>query len=612
MPCSSSECSTNSVGAGNQLFASVIQTFLATQCALSSPDLWPRDYGEDVLRRGTLFCLPHMDFIVVGAGSSGAIVANRLSEVKNWNVLLLEAGGDPPLESVMVGTFLELLKSPVDWQFNDNTAKTACKLAPNGCFIPRAKMLGGCSSINFMLFGRGVAEDYGEWAALGNPGWDYESVLPYFKKYEGNQNETLVAYKNGRYHNATGPVKISSTPLTDLNLLVENAYRSAGVPFIPELNADFKLGYSEFQSTYFNGIRSSTAQAYLLPAKNRKNLYVIKHAYVNRILLNKSNEAYGVEFTYKGKHKLKAIAKREVIVSAGTVQSPSLLMRSGIGPSQHLQEHKITAKVDLPVGENYIDHIYTHLLFKYNVSTEPLPSTFQFDSLYEYVTTKGGPLSVVPYMTGYLDTFNKTGRPDILFFTTNFPRGIPESSITGFNKFTGFELFNKIMIIETKAHDVVIITLDLIKPKSRGTLRLSKSPDSKKPLIHTNLLSDPSDRATLVAAIKQQMALTSQKPFQTLGFEYLPIPIAECDALVPNSDSYWDCYIQYVSTVGSHQVGTSKMGAVVDNRLRVYNTTGLRQIDCGIIPVPISAPTNGAAMMVGEKGADLIKQDYLK
>lgn len=475
------------------------------------------------------------------------------------------------------------MKSRVDWQFRDVTTKTACQLAPNGCYIPRAKMLGGCSSINFMLFGRGIADDYNEWAAVANASdWNYENVLPYFKKYEGNQNETLVAYQNGKYHNANGPVKISSTPLTDLNWIIENAYRSAGVPFITELNADSKLDYTEFQSTYFNGIRSSTAQAYLLPARNRKNLHVIKHAYVNRILLNKHNEAYGVEFTYKGKHKLKALAKKEVIVSAGTVQSAPLLMRSGIGPSQHLHERKIPLKVDLPVGETYIDHVYTHLLFKYHVSPEPLPSTFPFDSFYEYISTRGGPLSVVPYMTGYLDTFNKTGIPDIIFFTTNFPRGIPESTITGFNKFTGFDLLNEMIINETKTNDVLIITLDLIKPKSRGTLKLSKCWDCKKPLIHGNFLSDPSDRATLVAAIKQQLGLTKAKPFQEIGLEYLPIPIPACDALEPNSDSYWNCYVQHVNTVGSHQVGTSKMGAVVDHRLRVYNTKKLRQIDCGM------------------------------
>lgn len=181
-----------------------------------------------------------------------------------------------------------------------------------------------------------------------------------------------------------------------------------------------------------------------------------------------------------------------------------------------------------------------------------------------------------------LDTFNKTGIPDIIFFTTNFPRGIPESTITGFNKFTGIDVFNEIIINKTKSHDVLIITLDLIKPKSRGTLKLSECWDCKKPLIHGNFLSDPSDRATLVAAIKQQLGLTKATPFQKIGLKYLPIPVAECDALEPNSDSYWDCYVQHVSTVGSHQVGTSKMGTVVDQRLRVYNTKRLRQIDCGM------------------------------
>lgn len=444
-------------------------------------------------------------------------------------------------------------------------------------------MLGGSSSLHFMLYVRGPKEEYDEWSrSVGDNGWNYDSVLPYFKKSEGNQNETLVAYDNERYHNATGPVKVSSYPSTGINLALFESFRAAGVKIIPEINADQTLGYTELQSGSFEGMRSSSAYAFLSPNRYRKNLHVITHAYVNKILMNKNNEIYGVKFTYKGKHKMKAYSKKEVIVSAGTIQSAPLLMRSGIGPRAHLEHRKIKCNVDLPVGDNYIDHVFAHLIFTFDISPEPLGASFELDSLNEYLTKRSGPLAAVPYIVAFEDTTNTTGLPNVQLFLTQYPRGIPDRYIEDINKFTDFDLFNTIMLNAKKYHDLSILTMSLIKPKSRGYIRLNKCPNCKKPTIYTNYLEDPEDRATLISAIKHQIALMNTAPFQAIGTQFVRVPLVECDTLEYMTDAYWECYLKYCTTSGSQQVGTSQMGAVVDSHLKVFHTKRLRQIDAGV------------------------------
>lgn len=257
-----------------------------------------------------------------------------------------------------------------------------------------ARMLGGTSSINYMVFSRGNRHDSDEWTSHGNPGWEYENVLPYYKKYEANQNETLVVYMNGKYHNPNGPLQISNGALSPVDEVIIAAMREAGAPFIYDINADKMFGYTMLQSTAYNNRRSSTAEAFLVPAKDRPNLHVIKHAFVDKVLINDNNEAYGVEFMYKEKHKMRAYSKKEVIVSAGTLQSPPLLMRSGIGPKEHLKKHKISVKADLAVGDNHIDHVFAFFLITTNISTSPLSigATIALDSWYQYTVDNIGVL----------------------------------------------------------------------------------------------------------------------------------------------------------------------------------------------------------------------------
>ncbi|XP_055296196.1 glucose dehydrogenase [FAD, quinone]-like [Sitodiplosis mosellana] len=573
--------------------------------------VWPDDYGNIAVERGS----DVYDFIIVGAGTSGSIVASRLSEVPNWKILLIEAGGDPPIQSLIPGLLFSMAKTPVDWQFYAKST-SACKLAPGGtCYLPRGKMLGGSSSINYMFFVRGIEDDYNEWANLGSSGWDYESVLPYFRKFEGNQNKNFVAYANGRYHSATGPLKISSTPIASIDGAIAGLLREAGVQFIPDLNADYKLGHTFIQLFTSNGLRSSSASGYLSPVWTRSNLHVIKQAYVTKVLLNDKNEAYGVEFLYKGQYKMKAYSKKEVIVSAGAIQSPTLLMRSGIGPKQHLEKQKIACKADLHVGENYIDHVYVPMPFMLNINQSPLPWTYTINSVLQYVLSRTGPLASPTFISSHINTINGTGAPDIQLSYGNFARGTPRMIITGFLRYSNFEQFNDFLININSQYDNSLALITLLKPKSRGFIRLNECEKCPEATINSNYLTDPRDRATMMRAIKYVLSTYTSEPFKKRGASLIRIPIPECDELEYLSDPYWECYMTYLSIAGSHQVGTSKMGtdlkAVVDPRLRVYKTKRLRQIDAGVIPVPISGNTNSAVSMVGERGADIIKEDYL-
>lgn len=485
----------------------------------------------------------------------------------------------------MPGLYSALYGQPeFDWMFYSHTPN-ACKLAgDSGCFTTRGKMLGGSSAINSMIYARGFPADFNSWAASGNPGWDWNNVLPYFKKYEGNKDPEYVAYDNGYYHNANGPVKIKKAPLPPYSQFLADHFKEAGAPFIPDVNANWTLGYSVLQSTAYNGVRSSTAQEYLAPNKNRTNLHVVKHAFVTKVLINQNNKAYGVEFTITRngkKYNAKAFAKLEVIVSAGTIQSPQLLMRSGIGPIGELKKCNIIPKAFLPVGENYIDHLTAIFIFKYNYTTPVLPlELITINSVFQYVTEKQGPFASVPFLSAYINTKNVSNLPDIQNSFLQFPMGTA-SQIQSTNTYANFPKLNPVVINANKEHAISILTIAILQPKSRGYIRISDCCECEKPYIYSGYLTDPEDQATMVRGIKNYLKLIESPALQKIGMEFVRPPLPECDPKYP-SDEYWYCYMKYVTVSGSHMVGTGAMGSVVDSRLKVKYVKGLREIDAAM------------------------------
>ncbi|XP_031617192.1 glucose dehydrogenase [FAD, quinone]-like [Contarinia nasturtii] len=604
------QCEAQSVGAANQLFATLVQTILAVQCSISPPDMWPKDYGETALESDFV----DFDFIVIGSGSSGGVVASRLSEIADWKVLLLEAGSTPPIESEIPGFQYTLLKSEYDWQFRTES-NTACFAYSTGCLRPRGKMLGGTSGMNSMLYIRGHKHDFDLWSDYhGNPGWDYDSVLHYFKKSENNLNEEFVKYKNGTYHSDKGMMKVDffggDIPFNQVYL---EALNEIGIETIDNVNADKVFGAADVQGNIWNGRRQSTAKAFLVPAMDRKNLQITYHAEVQKIIIDDHNRANGVEFIYKGKH-IKAFAKKEVILSDGSIMSPKILMHSGIGPKDHLQELGIPIKIDLPVGKNLIEHIFTRIFFTFTKSQESRnPILMKLDDIYHFTIHNSGPL-VHGYQvqaTGFINSFNGTDYPDVQLSYFHIP---PNDDVQK-STFGGFQPKIRDFFFENlKQFDIGFIFAELVQPKSRGYIVLNTTSPNDKPILRPNYLTNDDDVQALFRSIKRILAVLDTKAYKEKGAKLLRIPLEKCDHFEYLSDEYWLCYIRYISYPTNHSVGTSKMGpdsdAVVDSRLCVRGIDGLRQIDGGIMPSPVSGNSNAACIMIGEKGADLIKESY--
>lgn len=423
---------------------------------------------------------------------------------------------------------------------------------------------------------------------MGNTDWSYDRILPYFKKSEGNQYEPFVLYRNGEYHNENGPMKVDFFAADGLDAkrkIFLDAATESGNPIIDDINADLDVGYLNMQATYANGRRQSAAKSFLIPAKDRKNLRVIKHAFVTKILIDKNNNAYGVKFIYKGKHKFKAFARKEVIVSAGSILSPQLLMRSGIGPKKQLEKCHVPVITDLPVGHNLKDHQSLYIWFRFN-PTETSP-TAQLDSLYQYVVHGTGSLASrgVTNINGFINTANTTGAPNIqvqvFYYTKN------SSSLTSYVSNYKEKIRQKLST-ESLTHDLAAVVVSNVHPKSSGYVKLNCTSACSKPFVDPRFFSDPDDIDTLVQAMKRQLTFENTTSYRKNGGKFIHIPIDECDRHNFRSNEYIRCYLHYFGSTNSHQYGSCKMGpysdptAVVDPRLKVKNIGNLRQIDAGV------------------------------
>lgn len=452
------------------------------------------------------------------------------------------------------------------------------------------KMLGGTSAINSMLYVRGHKHDFDLWSDFyGNVGWDYESVLPYFKKSENNMNEEFVKYKNGTYHSDKGLLKVDffggDIPFNRVYL---EALNEIGIKTIDNVNADEVFGAADIQGNIWNGRRQSTAKAFLIPAMERKNLHVIYHAEVQKIIIDENNRAKGVEFIYKGKTHQKAYAKKEVILSAGSIMSPKILMHSGIGPKDHLQKLGIPVKNDLPVGRNLFEHIFTRIFFTFTMTKESRdPIQTKLDDLYNFVIHNSGPLAhgYQVQATGFINSLNGTDYPDVQLSYFHIPPNVDfqESTFGGFQPKIRDFFFEKL-----KQFEIGYIFAELVQPKSRGDITLNITSPNDKPILRPNYLTHEDDIQAIFRSIKKVLAVLHTNAYKEKGARLLRIPLEWCDHLEYLSDEYWLCYIRYISYPTNHSVGTSKMGpqtdseAVVDSQLRVHGVKGLRQIDGGM------------------------------
>lgn len=555
------------------------------------------------------------DFIIVGAGSAGCALANRLSENPKWKVLLIEAGRSENflMDIPMMVHYLQAYN--VNWGYKTARSEKFClAMKNNQCNWPRGKVMGGSSVLNYMVYTRGNKRDYDNWAALGNPGWDYKNVSHYFRKLENN----IVPNITPDYHGKNGPVTVSSVKYKSAS---GRAFVKAGLEkgfSYVDYNGPNQIGFSYLQATLANGTRQSTNVAYLYPIANRKNLHVKKLSHVTKLLINEDKRVYGVEF-YNSGQKYSVNASKEVILSAGAINSPQILMLSGIGPSKHLQQLGIDTVVNSPVGYNLMDHTAPGALtFMINETSFKRSQLFDMQIISKYSNSFSGPLS------------SPGGVEAIAFIDTERPEdttpGVPDLELLHLGGSINIDpILKRNFGIRDDIYDEMFGSLGadvntfmvfpmVLRPKSRGRIKLQSSNPFDHPIILPNYFSDPYDAKIAVRGIRRMIDLLNTKAFRKLNAKVLNKAVPGCKHLSFNSDDYWDCYTRHFTFTIYHHCGTVKMGtdrmAVVDPTLKVYGVKRLRVIDASVMPEIISGHTNAAAIMIGEKGADMIKETW--
>lgn len=605
-------CPTASSSSFIQLILTEIVTpLIALNCDLAAS--YPNDKSSYVYQQP----FAEYDFIIIGAGSAGCAIANRLSEVPYWKILVIEAGSDPSVNSDIPSLFSTLIQSPYDWDYSTEPAGYSCLgMINHQCKWPRGKALGGSSSINFMLAVRGNPRDYDRWEDMGNDGWSYRNVLKYFEKLEHVNSRRLDRTAHGYFGNVFLE-DFSNNTVYDTKLVkdyIANYSVEAGLPIIEDLSAHHRAGVTIVPGTLHNMVRWNTAKAYLVPIQNKRNLFLMKETLVIKILIDKHKNAYGVEVFNNGRYK-KIFCKKEVILSAGTINSPQLLMLSGIGPRDHLQHLNIDVVQDLKVGYNLQDHFVAPVFVaKLDVQnfTVHVPVN---DILYSYLSKRVDLGFVTDTMIFHDTTGMNPNYPDIQFHHIIFTKNRTE--MASYLKTLNYQpqIDNEYLKMNQQS-PLLLILPTLLRPESRGRVLLRSKNPFDHPKINTGYLTVEEDVKTVIKALRFLQKLSRTRAFRKYGI-LTQIPVRNCSLLVPHSDEQYECAMRHLGNTIYHPVGTCKMGpvhdpdAVVSPELNVHGVRGLRVVDASIIPKIVSGNTNIPTIMIGEKASDLIKETWL-
>ncbi|XP_018322888.1 glucose dehydrogenase [FAD, quinone]-like [Agrilus planipennis] len=592
--------------ASSVVFMTLVNTLLRNNCDIS-----------DVCGRVTPKLNPddEYDFIVVGAGGGGSVVAGRLSENPNWKVLLIEQGDDEPVGTQVPSFAYNLLGNTETTLFYLTEPQTrACfENANNQCNYVRGKILGGCGVVNGMTYMRGVPRDYDHWAELGNTGWSYEDVLPYFRKSEDNGN--VGVYTSEEYHGVGGPLSVERFPHTpEICHDILEAARSVGFETPSDLNSDVIEGFTITQHMNRNGIRDSPARAYLRPARFRPNLHIMLNSTATKIHFSEENAtsvAKSVEFSYNGRRYNVNVTK-EVIVAGGTVGSPQLLLLSGIGPKADLEAVNVTVVRDLPgVGQNFLNH--ASLLIQFNLKKVQNINLLTMEALNEYLEQRTGPMSstglgqVAARFSSSVNTDEDWPDIQIYFngYGANCTYNCGESGLPNDPN-------------EPNNTRRITFQVTLVRPKSEGYMKLRSNDPADSPILQPLYLTNDYDAKAIVSGIRKAIEVaTSDVLKEKYGSELVEGRYGNCSDIYGfGTDDFWDCAVRYGINPESHMIGTCKMGpptdrlAVVNPELKVYGTSNVRVADASAFPRVIAGNILATVILIGERAAENIIKDW--
>jgi choline dehydrogenase len=528
---------------------------------------------------------PVYDFIIAGAGSAGCVLANRLTANGRYTVLLLEAGSKDtnPWIHIPIGYFKTMHNPKTDWCYMTEPCEG---LGGRSIQWPRGKVLGGSSSINGLIYIRGQPEDYDHWRQLGNAGWAFKDVLPYFIKSEGNERG------GDDIHGGDGPLKVSDSRAQRklCDMFIEAAV-AAGIPRTDDLNGLVQDGIAYTQQTSHKGLRCSAAVAYLRPAQSRSNLSIETHAHVEKVLFE-GKRTTGIRYSTPSGPK-EARAAREVILALGSIGSPQILMTSGVGPAEHLRGHGIDIVHSLEgVGGNLQDHLQIRMVYKIN---QPLSLNDEVANPFrkammgvDYALRRRGPLTFAASpVSAFAKSDPKMATTDLQFFMQPLSADSPGE---GLHKFSAFST-----------------SFCQLRPESCGRIELNSADPHVYPAIHPNYLAHEADRQAVIAGMKIIRNIVSREPIAScVELELIP------GFHLSSDEELLEAGRTSAQTI-YHPIGTCKMGvdnrAVVDQRLRVFGLEGLRVVDASIMPSVPSGNTNAPVIMVAEKASDMILED---
>ncbi|KAE9534734.1 hypothetical protein AGLY_008026 [Aphis glycines] len=594
-------------------FLRLLNSLNREQCSMASRITYPKDYSLSIKNND------EFDIIIVGCGASGSVLAAKLSDEKNLNVLLLEAGGVPLMQSEIPGLWANSIGSVMDWNYTAKEDATFGQSLENKCVhVIRGKCLGGTTALNTMLYDRGIESDYTKFEMAGLTKWSWEVVLKYYKRSEDCKFEKITTHETvSRSHSVGGKLCVDSfrnTRTVKIRQVYSKALNAVNYDTLDFFDVKNHQGFVSSIAIVKNGLRVNAAKAFLKNANKKYNLKISANSLVKKIIFE-GEKAVGVEFENSVGELIQVKSKKNVVLSAGPIGSPQLLMESGVGPKTLLDSLKIPVVVENDnVGLNLQAHpTFLGIVVKFEM--QPVKSYSISEMVFEYLMKHTGPLATIGLcsFTGFID-IDGNGIPDIQILFYYYSQDDTVFMPSQLDAFNFNDNITEQIIDLNEENDIKLIGISLLRPKNTGKVTINKTCDGDEyePVIEFGSLDDE-DVETLVKAIHWVKNLVESEAFKHYGPTIVPLKIEGGPEPDVDSDEYWKCVIKHLTIMNIQMAGTSSMATdsskgVVDEDLNVFGTDGLMVVDSSALPIMFSAESCAPSIMVAEKAADIIKE----